>query len=175
MKPILFNLAEARLDLYPLLAGSVSRTRPFGMMDDENPIILGACAEGLSIGQEFSEYNYTPTGQQHSRTRHIGEQHVITMRRLWLADGTEDEAEVFTINKNQLLFLQITWIEDAPAEKVADAELHWLRRVYHGATTPGLKLSDRDIFEFESNQEFRAPFYIQTAGKGAPPAAGGGS
>jgi hypothetical protein len=168
----LFTLNRAEISLWPVLEGSITRTRPFGSPDSDNPIFLGWCAERIRCEHVLDEYKFWPTGARYEQIRHLNESHSINIGRLWLF-GVEDAEQVaarsdYILVRSRLMFLRLGWVAEEPRpDSIEDQQ--WYSMLYVGVTAPNWNIASQDPIELNGEQSFRASYVKLKCGLGVLP------
>ena len=163
MREVFLDLPNATISLYPVLAGSTTRSFPWGRADVENPVFMGAEANALRLIKRFEEVVTRPTGRAHPEVRHINEEHEISIQRLWITRTESGTHEDYEIERNEQFVLLVAWQESAPMEIESSA---WLARVYYGVKLSTFDLASQDSISFLGEQAIRAEFYRKKSGVG---------
>ena len=169
MEVRLLTLDAAQVSLYEIVEGSSTRTQPYGEPDAEHPIFANAEAQSLRLLSRLEERVIRPTGYRYPVIKHVGEEHEISIERVWLHRTSEGgESNDADERRNKLYVLRIVWLEPPPKNI---ALCVWKSRTYYGVTIPNWDLrTDVEMLAFTEAQTLKAAFYKHGSGAGEPPA-----
>ena len=167
----IFTIDCATVSLYQVREDSATRTHPYGDADTDHPIFVNREAESIRLTSRLEERTIRPTGYRYPVIKHVGEEHEISIERVFLhrtpGDGDTVSEEVED-RRNRFYILRIVWIEPPPKPYEQCA---WKARTYYGVTAPNWDLrTDVDVLAFTEAQTLKGAFYKPASGTGEPPA-----
>lgn len=165
-----FYIANAKLDMYPLLPNSSLREMPWGRPDIANPIFTGANAERILITERLETVSQRLTGAKYPRPRQRGaREHEIRIEQVWLTSpDVDDESQRYdwVLERDALYVLSISWHDD----NLDIAASQWYARIYYGVSTPSRAMdSTVETVSATDDKVLVAMFYVPKRGIGEIP------
>lgn len=114
---------------------------------------IGACAQKLTLTDEFAEVALQYHGEPFEEVKHVNESHKIEIENVWLLDTSIAPPIIPLIRRGQVLNMVIVW-QDADTG-------FWNKRTYFNATGQIQRIGEAGF----QNLNYRAQRMIPEAGK----------
>ena len=153
MNRFALTLLEATITLYP--------ARADGSPILASPLWAGACADKLTVREQWIKMETRPSGAPFPRQHPLIPQYEIAIDRVWALPLSQAGGFVPT---HRRYVLDVTWVEEETGD--------WHRQTFYGVTISERSLESRSVDEgFSDDQVFGAEYLgTPTSGQGTPPA-----